>query len=139
MILNYIIQGVLLLSYLIVFIFQYNQVKHLKEKLNTLEKFQSIFDVDKFEGYIKLLENEFDRKLEHAHTARIDNAIKASIDVATQNLPKNAESQLLELLQFTATILSPFEQEKREIFIGKLPFNEVALRKFFLDQNKPKP
>jgi len=139
MIVNYIIQAVLLLSYLTVFLFQYHQIKHLRDKLTTLEKFQNIFDIDKFEKYIKFIEQEANLKLERAKTERIDKTIKASIDAISQQFPRETENQILELLQFTASVLIQFEPEKREIYLLKLPFNEVALRKIFLDHDTPRP
>lgn len=129
---DYIIQGVILLSYILVFRYQLVEINHLKSKLDTLEKFQSIFDVNKFTEYAKWLEMDFERKLTEVKIQRIDDAVMAQMIDEIKKLPDDFLKRYLELFSFMLGFLNQSDKETKELFLSKLKNNEEVLRKNLL-------
>lgn len=139
MIVNYIIQGIILISYVIVFRLQFIEIKHLKNKLNTLEKFQNIFDIDKIKGYVEILEAENKRRIDEAKTERLEDYFKASVDKALKKVPEDKLKEWAEMYLFTFKILAVSDKNQREKFLLDLKEHEVSLRKLLLDYDKQNP
>ena len=131
-----LMQGLFILIYAAVGIWQYNLIKSLKEKLKVLESFQSIFDVDKLTKYIELIKSKHSLEIDNIKTERTDDSVKAAITQAMEKIPERTLKQYEELGFFTISILKQLPKETREWFIMMLPENEQILRATLIDLDK---
>lgn len=139
-----IISVVFLISYIIIFLFQKNIIKGqtalnktLTDKLVVLEKFQNIFDLEKLEKYVKLIQDTHEEDLKQAYTERTSDLVKALVLNAYKNIPSEINENYLELVGMMYRTMMQFEPETREIMILHMPKNEVLLRELMVSGQIP--
>ncbi|OAQ42818.1 hypothetical protein A5893_17330 [Pedobacter psychrophilus] len=133
--LNLIISCVFLITYVVVFLFQKSVIKGQKElnktltdKMLVLEKFQNIFDLDKFEKYVKVLKETHQQDLDQAFIARTSETVRAVVNKAYKDLPKELSDSYYELLKVTYITIMQYEKETQEMMLMLMPINEEMIR-----------
>jgi uncharacterized Zn finger protein len=111
--------------------------KTLTDKLNVLEKFQSIFDLKKVEEYVKIIEDKHKKDIYDAITSKTSDSIKAVVSTAYKEVPKEIMGSYIELLEMSHKTVMRLTPESREILFLNMPFNEERLRKLITISEDP--
>ncbi len=110
------------------FYYQQNVISTFKSKIEVLEKFQSIFNLDDVEKYVDIHKKNHEEEIRKVKIERIGTATKAIIHEAVSKLPIDQTEKYTETLTFTFEILAQLDSNARENFLLKLEKNEVILR-----------
>lgn len=135
---NIIYQAIFFISYIAVFLWQYNLIKSLKSKLEVLEKFQKIFDIKALEDYVAIIKKNHEQEIYKIRTEKTQNVMSFLADNALNNLSEDLKNQYYELMAFFSTHISKLDQSTIDGILSVLPENEETIRLLLIEMNKRK-
>ena len=131
-----IIQGIIFVSYLIAIIYQFNTIKHLKTKLDVLEKFQSIFDLKKIDDYVKVIQNKADAEIEITKRSQLNKELKEAVEREARAQGETILNRYCELINVVADMCLEGSSQETPYFYDILPLNREFLIKVVEEKRK---
>lgn len=127
-----IINVLVILFYGVVFVFQYQLIKSLKDKLSVIEQFHKVFDISKVTEYVQFINKKHEEDKAEIIKKKTEETIKSVIKIAIDKMPDDLKEKHSELLYFAFKMLilvEPF----REKHLLEMPLNEEMLRGMVYD------
>ncbi|HEY2582675.1 MAG TPA: hypothetical protein VGI43_12755 [Mucilaginibacter sp.] len=134
--LPYLIQSILLISYVIVFVYQLTTIKALKEKFTALEKFQTIFDLEKVEKYVKVIEQKAATEIEVNRRAQLSKHLKDEVEKAARNQGEELLNRYGEIVSVVANIMLEQTDLNNALLFDVLPLNKEFLERVIDEKRK---
>ncbi|SDM28784.1 hypothetical protein SAMN05421813_10913 [Daejeonella rubra] len=126
---NIYLNFAIVIIYIAVFVWQFSLINTLKSKLETLERFQNIFDIKKIEEYVALMDSKLEAEKEVIKLSKIDNEIKARVDYHMATIPQELKDKYHELFAYLMLKVEECPQESRPLFLELFPLNSDDLVK----------
>lgn len=135
-----IVQVIMLIAYIIIFVYQFNTIKSLKEKFSVLEKFQTIFDLKKIEDYVGIIEKNFEFEKDLYQKRQVSTATREAIYKVARQVPDELKDRITELSHVLCEIIlhqpdDDFENIK-ETFLDLVPLNRAFLERLLDEKRK---
>lgn len=125
------------LIYVAVFVWQLNLINTLKSKLETLERFQSIFDIKKVEEYVSLMNSKLEVEREVIKYSKIDAEIQKKVNYQMATIPQEQKDKYYELLAYVMYKVEETPEKERQIVLSHFPKNaEDIVRAIHLFQQQ---